>query len=717
MQALANDAIMGFVTWPGSLRRTAAWCTLAAVVLVGAAALVTFDDRGPVTLDDLDLLARPFDPPVTNLDRQMQWALAFANGAPADRADIAARFAPSFLAQIPVDTLIGDRDVFTRDVPYRPWAVVHRRSDIGALVVIGRSGTSYLVSVSTEPDTGRIDGLALQLQDIDRQPMAGATLVVAVGAALALAVAGVLVTTRSRRDRTGALLLATSVACLAQTAQTHPSTVALTTGLAAGPIGLAFAAHVFARTLPWPAVRRGVVGGAIVAVGLAVAGQLSVPFPSGVAPSLARLGSSRTLAHGLLTARSTLTVVVALALAVALAVHAWQRPVGRRIAIVGAGVVAGAITTLTALSWLSGSSPVRLTMSPWLDAALGVLALGVGLDVFVDRLELGGVAQMVTDLGDGERPAELRELVGRALGDPSVEVWFWSDELDAYVAADGTRGAPESATAGRVATRLSVRGEPLAVVVHDAALAIPNHRVAAVCAAARMALDNERLQARVRAQLAEVRASRARIVRAGDDARREVERNLHDGAQQRLLAVLLTLRRAEAEARGAEGSGPVVAQLRAEVGRAADELAVALEEVRAIARGLHPPALDRGLTAALDALAETAPLPVEVAVPSGFPSLDPAVDAAIYFFVAEALTNTVRHADATHLAVSAAGTGAGVAVVAADDGRGGATFLPGSALTRLADRAEALGGRLQVESAADAGTRLTLELPVDGVHP
>jgi signal transduction histidine kinase len=263
--------------------------------------------------------------------------------------------------------------------------------------------------------------------------------------------------------------------------------------------------------------------------------------------------------------------------------------------------------------------------------------------------------------------------------------------------------------------------------VHDAALDIPDSRVAPVCAAARMALDNERLQARVRAQLSEVRASRARIVAAADDARRDIERDLHDGAQQRLLAVLLQLRRAQARgdhpAGGTTGDATgrtheddaertELAALRAELGRAADELAGALDDVRAIARGLHPPALDHGLAAALETLAESAPLPVELDLHDALPPLEAPLAAATYFGVAEALTNTVRHADATHLAVGVRYRDGVLAVVIADDGRGGAHMERGTGLQHLSDRVAALGGTLGLDSPPGRGTVVRLDLPL-----
>jgi len=244
----------------------------------------------------------------------------------------------------------------------------------------------------------------------------------------------------------------------------------------------------------------------------------------------------------------------------------------------------------------------------------------------------------------------------------------------------------------------------VAALVHDASLADEPELLEATVAAARLAIDNARLQAEVRAQLEQVRASRARIVRAGDIERQRIERNLHDGAQQRLLALSFALRMAQSQADG----NP---ELTTALGDAAQQLKEALAELRELAQGLHPAILTRsGLAAAVRAAARRAAVPADLAdVPEE--RFSPDVEAAAYYVVSEALANTGKHASATGARVSIGRSGGVLRVQVADDGVGGADPAAGSGLTGLADRVAALGGTLCVTSPPGAGTVVTAELP------
>ena len=254
----------------------------------------------------------------------------------------------------------------------------------------------------------------------------------------------------------------------------------------------------------------------------------------------------------------------------------------------------------------------------------------------------------------------------------------------------------------RAITLVTVRGEEVAALVHDPALLDEPALVEAVRATAGLVLENERLAAEVRAQLAEVRASRTRIVAATDAERRRIERNLHDGAQQRLVTLSLALGIAAA---GRDAAGPDV------LARAQDEVDEAIAELRELARGIHPTLLrEEGLLTAVQALARRTPLPVTVEGSAG-DRLPDAVELAAYFLVSEALTNVVKHAAASEAAVRLERTGGTLRVAVVDDGVGGACASVDSGLAGLRDRLEVLDARLVVESEPGAGTTISVEIP------
>jgi PAS domain S-box-containing protein len=248
-----------------------------------------------------------------------------------------------------------------------------------------------------------------------------------------------------------------------------------------------------------------------------------------------------------------------------------------------------------------------------------------------------------------------------------------------------------------------------AAPVRDASGRVVGNMVAYTDITERKAQEAEvhRLNAELHAKLEELAASRARIVTAGDVERRRLERNLHDGAQQRLVTLALVLRGAVAQL----DSDPAAA--RAALADASDELALALDELRELARGLHPAVLsDRGLRAGVEALASRVPIPVEIAdIPDE--RLPEAVKAAAYYLIAEALTNVTKYAQASTVRVRVAASEASVVVEVFDDGVGGADPASGTGLRGLEDRVEALGGSLEVVSPAGAGTSLRAEFPPD----
>jgi signal transduction histidine kinase len=248
-------------------------------------------------------------------------------------------------------------------------------------------------------------------------------------------------------------------------------------------------------------------------------------------------------------------------------------------------------------------------------------------------------------------------------------------------------------------------GHPIAVLVHDPVLEHNAELVESVCAAASLALENERLQAELRARLTELRASRARLVEATDAERRRIERDLHDGTQQRLVSIAMSLGLLETKLPAdAAAAQPIVRETR-------EALTLALEELRELTHGINPPLLaERGLSAALDELCRRAPLParLDVSVDRRLPD---EVETAAYFMASEALTNAAKHSHASEVRMSAAYEGGGLIMEVADDGIGGAATGGGSGLRGLADRVEALGGRFTVSSPPGRGTALRAEIP------
>jgi signal transduction histidine kinase len=323
------------------------------------------------------------------------------------------------------------------------------------------------------------------------------------------------------------------------------------------------------------------------------------------------------------------------------------------------------------------------------------------------RLARSAVGDLVLELDRPLLPGELRACLARALGDPSLEVLYAREGLDGWVDAGGQPGSlPEAASGPRAKTVTVVErdGQPLAALVHDPAL--DPGLVRAAAAAAGMAIENERLQAEVRAQLEEVRASRQRIVEAGDAERRRVERNLHDGAQQRMATLALGL----AMLRDRAGGDPAMA---ASLDQAAAELKQAIAELRELARGIHPAILtEEGLPAAVEALADRSSLPVQVR--ADFDERLPGpIEATAYFVVSESLANVAKYARASGARVALSRCDRMLRVEVTDDGIGGADASRGSGLRGLEDRVAAVRGSFRVETPPEGGTRVLAEIPCD----
>jgi len=321
------------------------------------------------------------------------------------------------------------------------------------------------------------------------------------------------------------------------------------------------------------------------------------------------------------------------------------------------------------------------------------------------RLARGAVAGLVVELGEGADGTDLRDALARALGDPSLDVAYWFPSGDRYVDRDGQRIELPGPGTGRTATVVERDGQPIAALVHDTALAENAELVRSVCAAAALTLENERLQAALRARLAELQASRARLVEATETERRRIERDLHDGTQQRLVSLAMSLGLAESKlADDPSAAAPLVREAR-------ETLALALAELRELSQGIYPSLLtERGLGAALDDLCRRAALPatLDASLPVRLPQQ---VEAAAYFVTSEALANAAKHSHATEVRIRARLERGVLLVELADDGIGGAGTGSGTGLRGLADRVEALGGRLTLSSPPGRGTTIRAEIP------
>ena len=344
------------------------------------------------------------------------------------------------------------------------------------------------------------------------------------------------------------------------------------------------------------------------------------------------------------------------------------------------------------------------------EAVLVVIAVGFLADLLLGRWSQAAVTKLVVDLGGDAEAGTLRARLAYALGDRSLAIAYWLPEANVYADERGNPVEfPEAGSPGKAVTVVGEDGEQIAALVHDAAVLDDPGLVDSVARVARIALSNARLRADVRRRVAELDASRHRILEAGDAQRRRLQQQLQAGAGRRLTGVREFVDLAVQEARTSSDRA------------AADRLAAAredLEEARAelgeLAAGIHPALLtERGLGAALAVLADRSPLPVRLAAPCG--RLPAIIETAVYFVCSEALANVAKHARATCVDVQVRLAGGLVAVLIADDGTGGADPSAGSGLKGAADRVEALGGRLLVHSPARRGTRLQAEIPLTPV--
>ena len=532
--------------------------------------------------------------------------------------------------------------------------------------------------------------------------------------------AGLLAIGRPRARRMGYLMIAFGFAVVVRPWQYSGDALVFTIGFALGGLVFPLFAHV---ALAYPSGRvRDPYGRWLLRVGYptVVGLQLATLLVHGAgtrltyAPrgpdSVILVWRNAELARVLEQVFAIVVFGILTAWFVALVIRRLTRatPRGRRILapVLLAAIVASLRALYEVMTIFVDPLPAFAQQVYWWQVA-GQLALPVAylVGLLSSWLATTHVVDLVREV-DRVPPGELRAALARAVDDPSLEVAFWLPDREVYADAEGRAIELPGESSARAVTRLDHDGEPIAALVHDVSLLDDPELIEAAGAAARLALENARLQAELKAQIARVEESRARIVAAGDEQRRRIERDIHDGAQQRLVALALELRAAQKRL-GAD----VPPELEAVLSDAVGELQLAVGELRELARGVHPAILtEDGLAAALESLADRTPLPVTILC-APHARLPAPIEGAAYFVACEALANAVKHADATAISISAVRENGSLVVEVTDDGVGGATISDGSGLRGLADRLEAHGGRLRVESPPGGGTRVIGELP------
>ncbi len=522
--------------------------------------------------------------------------------------------------------------------------------------------------------------------------------------------AGLVAWTRRPASRFGPLMIVAGFVSFCASLSSSTAAVPFTIGLACDLVPAILFLHVF-LAFPDGRLQRGLERDLVLAgYAVALGGQ-------GAAMLLGGFGPDNLLAIGSDPDAATTVQRVALACLSAIllggvAILAFRRrragpPLRRWLSVLidcfAGGLVLLAVLFLCgALGLIEGQLAFETTRRVTL-FVLGLAPLAFLAGILQARLARSAVGDLLVELRARPSVRDLRAALARALRDPSLSVLFWLSD-GSWADADGQPAVLPSETAARATTLIDRDGEHVAALVHDPWLNDERELLDAVAAAAAIALENSRLQVELLARLDELKASRRRILEASQSERRRMERNLHDGAQQRLVALSLEVGILEARFGGDR-------EARAQIDQVKRELAGSLEDLRELARGLHPATLTgHGLAAALEGLAARAPVPVglHVQLESRLPEQH---EVAAYYLVSESLTNVAKYASASNVQVDVSRAAGRLVVEVSDDGCGGADTADGSGLRGLADRVEALDGRLRVVSPAGGGTRVRAEIP------
>src|SRR3954452_24375516 len=565
-----------------------------------------------------------------------------------------------------------------------------------------------------------IAGLALGLAALalvtasDRERDSTAWIVLALTLGWSFSGAGIYAWWRRPENRTGPLMALVGFTWFLGALTSSDAAWAYTIGLLPSSLWVGALVHMLAV---FPSGRiEGRLDRAVVVLGWT--GALALPLLSTLVtakpedcpecpPNLLLVWDSDT-AVSVVDGVSLVTSVVLLACLAVMLIRRWRAfgKVQRRALapVVWTGAAVAILGIATVIPQAVGADGV----SKFVNSVLIVLITAVPFAFLVGLMRsslsrAGAVSALFERLGG----VSARDALAEALGDSTLALAYWLPDAGRYVDASGHTVALPDENDGRAVTVIERDAAPVAAIVHDRALLDDRELVRTAGAAAVLALQNERLAAEVRSRYDDLRAASARLVAAGDAARRRIERDLHDGAQQRLVSLSVTLNLARKHSEPGSRTATLLDS-------AMTELTAGLSELRELARGIHPAVLtERGLDPALEALAARAPLPVTVThgLAGRLPS---AVESVAYFVVMEALTNVAKYASASAAEVTLEQVDVHVVVGISDDGVGGADPASGTGLAGLSDRVVALGGKLVVESPLGGGTRVLAELPTRG---
>ena len=373
--------------------------------------------------------------------------------------------------------------------------------------------------------------------------------------------------------------------------------------------------------------------------------------------------------------------------------------------VVVAALIAGTTSAATPLAKVAGLPKPALDVVLAIQAML-LLSVPIAFAVAALRRRLSSIviADMVEQLRGEPTPEHVERAFQQVLADPDLQVYYWSSELQSHVDRDGQVFDGTLAEDRLLLPVTSAHDEPLAVIRADRALERYPDLVAAAVSVGALAVQNARLQVATRAQLAQVRASHTRIIEAARAERQALEKGLHSGALTRILALIDYL---------SQDDDPAPAPMREipdTVRYAADQLIQVAGELRDLAGGLHPSVLSQaGLAEAVDRMSQAQPVPMMVDLPQRrFPS---GIEAAAYYVISEAVTNAIRHAQASRITVNGVHQDGDLLVTIRDDGCGGADVERGTGLSGLRERLQALDGDLALLSPAGEGTTLTAVIP------